>query len=62
MSKEQPEPTTDVIAESDNYIAWRAQEPDGEVTYHLELNNVTLHFFQEEWDEFISLARMLVSA
>jgi hypothetical protein len=62
MPKEQPEPTTDVIAESDNYIAWRAQEPDGEVTYHLELNNVTLHFFQEEWDEFISLARMLVSA
>lgn len=61
MPKEQPEPTTDVIAESDNYIAWRAQEPDGEVTYHLELNNVTLHFFQEEWDEFISLARMLVS-
>ncbi len=62
MPKEQPEPTTDVIAESDNYIAWRAQEPDGEVTYHLELNNVTLHFFQEEWDEFLSLARMLVSA
>lgn len=62
MPKEQPEPTTDVIAESDNYIAWRAQEPDGEVTYHLELNNVTLHFFQEEWDEFLSLARILVSA
>jgi hypothetical protein len=62
MPKEQPEPTTDVIAESDNYIAWRAEEPDGEVTYHLELNNVTLHFFQEEWDEFLSLARLLVSA
>ena len=33
--------------------------PDGETTYHLELNNVTLHFFREEWDEFLELARSL---
>jgi hypothetical protein len=59
MAKEL-EPTTDVIAETDAFIAWRAAEPDGETTYHLELNNVTVHFFQEEWDEFIELARLLV--
>ncbi|MCI0521932.1 MAG: hypothetical protein L0Z70_16930 [Chloroflexi bacterium] len=53
-------PETDVIAETDNYLAWRAEEPDNETTYHLELNNVTLHFFQEEWEEFIDLAKMLV--
>ena len=58
--KDAPEPTTDVIAETDNYIAWRATEPDGEITYHLELNNVTLHFFQEEWDEFLELVKALV--
>ena len=56
MVKEAPEPETQTIAETDNYIAWKAQEPDGETTYHLELNNVTLHFFQEEWEEFLELA------
>ncbi len=59
MAKEQNEPTTDVIAETDNYLAWQAEEPDGEITYHLELNNVTLHFFKEEWDEFLELVRSL---
>jgi hypothetical protein len=59
MSKQAPEPKTETIAETDNYLAWKADEPDGEVTYHLELNNVTLHFFKEEWDEFIELVRSL---
>lgn len=57
--KATPEPQTDVIAETDNYLAWRAEEPDGETTYHLELNNVTLHFFEEEWQEFLALSRLL---
>jgi len=57
MAKDAPMPETDVIAETDNYIAWRAEEPDGEVTYHLELNNVTLHFFREEWEELLDLMR-----
>ncbi len=60
MAKTNPEPETNVIAETDEYMAWSAQEPDGEVTYHLELNNVTLHFFQEEWDEFLQLVQLLV--
>ena len=59
MAKDPPLPKTTEIAETNNYIAWRAEEPDGEVTYHLELNNVTLHFFQEEWEEFLELARAL---
>ncbi len=60
MAKSNPEPETEVLAETDEFMAWTAQEPDGEVTYHLELNNVTLHFFQEEWDEFLQLVRLLV--
>ena len=60
MAKEAPEPKTQTIAETDNYIAWQAEEPDGEITYHLELNNVTVHFFREEWEEFLELARTLV--
>ena len=55
------EPVTATLAETDNLIAWRAEEPDGEVTYHLELNNVTLHFYQEEWDEFKQLMQSIVS-
>ncbi len=62
MAKEAIEPETNVLAETDEYMAWTADEPDGETTYHLELNNVTLHFFKEEWDEFIQLARLLVKA
>jgi len=59
MPKDTPEPTTETIAETDNYLAWKANEPDGEVTYHLELNNVTLHFFREEWQEFLELVKRL---
>lgn len=43
------------IAETENYIAWISQEPDGETVYHLELGPVTLHFFREEFDEVLSL-------
>lgn len=50
---------TEVIAETDHYLAWRADEPDGESTYHLELNSVTVHFFAEEWNEFLALNQML---
>ena len=59
MSQQTPEIQTQTIAETNNFIAWSAQEPDGETTYHLELNNVTMHFFQEEWNEFIQLAHGL---
>ena len=59
MAKDMSDPKTEVIAETDDYMAWRAEEPDGETTYHLELNNVTVHFFREEWDDFLELARRL---
>ncbi len=59
LKNEQPEIITDTIAETENYMVWRAEEPDGEVTYHLELNNLTIHFFHEEWDEFLKLMRAL---
>jgi hypothetical protein len=55
-----PEPQTETLAETESYMAWRADEPDGESTYHLELNSVTLHFFEEEWTEFLDLVRLLI--
>ena len=51
---------TEVIAETESYLAWKADEPDGESTYHLELNNLTVHFFAEEWEEFLQLAGILI--
>ena len=57
--KEELEPKTTVIAETENYVAWSAEEPDGEMTYHLELNNVTVHFFKEEWEEVIALIKAI---
>lgn len=59
MTNQDPNIETTTMAETDNFLAWRAQEPDGESTYHLELNNVTLHFFEEEWEEFLELVRAL---
>lgn len=59
MPNHRSEPDTETIAETENFVIWKAEEPDGETTYHVELNNVTVHFFQEEWDEFLELARIL---
>lgn len=53
MSEQEPKVTT--LAETSNYMIWKAEEPDGETTYHIELNSVTIHFFQEEWEELTEL-------
>jgi hypothetical protein len=47
------------LVETDNYSIWRADELDDESTYHVEVNNVTIHFFKEEWEEFIELIKRL---
>ena len=62
MSQQPPEINTKTIAETSNFIAWSAEEPDGETTYHLELNNVTVHFFEEEWQELMQLVRALAKS
>jgi hypothetical protein len=58
-SNEGPDLNTETLAETENYLAWRVEEPDGETSYHLEINNVTLHFFTEEWEEFLELIRSI---
>jgi hypothetical protein len=59
MNNNSSGPQTETIAETDNFLAWKAEEPDGETTYHIELNNVTVHFFEEEWNEFLQLIKDL---
>lgn len=45
----------EILAETEAFSAWRAKEPDGEITYHLEFGNITVHLFEEEWKEFLEL-------
>ncbi|MGD0709428.1 MAG: hypothetical protein ABSA51_13425 [Anaerolineaceae bacterium] len=53
------EPIVTTLAETENYLAEKVEEPDGEATYHIYIGNVSVHFFQEEWDEFLDLMRSL---
>ncbi len=57
----EPSIPTSVLAETQNYMIWMADEPDGETTYNVELGNVTLHFFLEEWEEFLRLVRSVAN-
>jgi hypothetical protein len=60
MAGNEREPNIRTIVETENYSIWKADEPDGETTYNLQLNNVTINFFQEEWTEFLELVRGLL--
>ena len=53
------EPKVKTIAETESYAVWSAEEPDGETTYNLELNNVTIHMFEEEYQEFLELVKKM---
>jgi hypothetical protein len=55
-----PEPKMKTLAETENFMVWMAEEPDGETTYYVQINNVTINFFQEEWDEFKQLVKLLI--
>lgn len=52
----QKDPKVEMLGESENYAIWRSFEtdPDGTI-YHIEFGNVTIHLFDEEWDEFTSV-------
>ncbi|MBS3783852.1 MAG: hypothetical protein KGY78_05375 [Anaerolineae bacterium] len=55
------EPTIKTLSETKNFEVWLAEEPDGELTYHVEMGLVTLHLFGEEWDEFVELIETAVA-
>lgn len=56
------ETTIEILSETESFSMWRAKEPDGETTYHVELGTVTVHFFREEWEEFLRLVREVAHA
>ena len=52
----QKEPKVEMLGESENYAIWRSFETEPEaVIYHIEFGNITLHLFDEEWEEFAAV-------
>jgi len=49
-----------VLAETDLYGVLLTYDEAGEKVYHLEMENVTVHFFAEEWDEFLELLKQVL--
>lgn len=43
---------SETLVETENYMVYWTKEPDGEIVYHIEMFNITLHLFPEEWEEF----------
>lgn len=57
MPQQPSEIPTTVIAETQNYMIWTADEPDGETTWNIEFGSATIHLFKEEWEEFVELMK-----
>lgn len=50
------EPKIKTLGESESYAIWVSDESDlEEVIYHIEMGNLTLHLFEDEWDEFVGV-------
>jgi hypothetical protein len=58
--KEMDETKLTTLVETDDSFFYTAEEPDGEVTYHLQINNVTIHFFMEEWQSALEFLKKVV--
>ena len=56
-----PEIPTETLSETEHYMVWLSEEPDGELVYHVDLGAVTLHFFEEEWQEFFEAIKASAS-
>jgi hypothetical protein len=44
-----------LLAETESYAVLVSEEEDGVHIYDIELGNLTLHLYQEEWDELVEL-------
>lgn len=53
---------TKTLAQSENFLIWSANEPDGETTYYMQINNITVQYFMEEWEDFLRFREILLSA
>ena len=49
-----------ILAETALYGVLLTYDEAGEKVYHLEMENVTVHFFAEEWNEFLELLKQVL--
>ena len=59
MNNNHHEPLTETLAETENFIAWKADEPDGETTYYLQMGRATINFFHEEWEQLLDFMKTI---
>ncbi len=49
-------PDVKTLGESENYTIWSSHEAEtDEMIYHIEFETVTIHLFEDEWEEFVSV-------
>ncbi len=48
-----------MLAETENFMVW-ISETEGEKLFHIETGSATLHLLSDEWDEFLTLVKMLL--
>lgn len=58
--KETSDTEITTLVETEDCFFYTAKEPDGEITYHLQINNVTMHFFLEEWQSALDFLKKVV--
>ncbi len=44
----------ETLAESERFAVLKAESPGGETTYHIEMEQVTIHLLPDEWAEFVA--------
>ena len=48
------------IFHTEFFTAWKTAEPDEEEMYHIQFGRATVHFFPEEWEEFVDFVNEFV--
>ena len=52
------DPQIQMLGETQDYAVWVSEEPEHDaLIYHIELGNITIHLFSEEWEEFVDVMR-----
>jgi len=48
-----------VLAETDHFSIVLMRDPEGEYLYDINMDQVTIHLIQEDYDEFLALVAQL---
>ena len=60
MAQKDISPSLEEVSRTENFTAWKSVEPDEEEMYHIQFGKATVHFFVEEWEEFVDFVSEFV--